>query len=118
MSDASYDVRQEQYASVIREMIRHENDVTNHRIMWLLIGQWFLANAFVVAERGSGTGLLMLALAGIFVTLSTFVMLYKSYQARDISSSSASNPSRVLCTLPGRPVCTCGYYGVHRPSSR
>jgi len=28
-----YDVRQEQYATVIREMIRHENDVTNHRIM-------------------------------------------------------------------------------------
>jgi hypothetical protein len=24
------------YTTVIREMIRHENDVTNHRIMWLL----------------------------------------------------------------------------------
>ena len=34
MSDALYDVRPEQYATVIREMIRHEDDVTNHRIMW------------------------------------------------------------------------------------
>ena len=33
-----YDVRPEQYTTVIREMIRHENDVTNHRIMWLLVG--------------------------------------------------------------------------------
>jgi hypothetical protein len=28
-----YDVRPEQYATVIREMIRHEDDVTNHRLM-------------------------------------------------------------------------------------
>ena len=28
-----HDVRPEQYARVIREMIRNENDVTNHRIM-------------------------------------------------------------------------------------
>jgi hypothetical protein len=30
-----YDVPKEQYVSVIREMIRHENDLTNHRTMWL-----------------------------------------------------------------------------------
>jgi hypothetical protein len=29
-----HDVRPEQYASVIREMIRNENDVTNYRIMF------------------------------------------------------------------------------------
>jgi hypothetical protein len=33
-----YDVKQEQYTAVIREMIRHENNVTNHLIMWLLAG--------------------------------------------------------------------------------
>jgi len=82
VNDAMYDVRPEQYTTVIREMIRHENDVTNHRIMWLLIGQGFLANAFVGAERSSASGLLMLSLAGILVTLSAFLMLYKSYQAR------------------------------------
>jgi hypothetical protein len=82
VSDAMYDVRQEQYTTVIREMIRHENDVTNHRIMWLLIGQGLLANAYVIAGRGSATADSMLALVGILVTLSAFVMLYKSYQAR------------------------------------
>jgi len=76
-----YDVRPEQYATVIREFIRHENDVTNHRTMWLLIIQGLLVNAYVSAQKetGAGSGL---AFAGILVTLSAFVMLYKSYQAR------------------------------------
>lgn len=77
-----YDVRPEQYTTVIREMLRHENDVTNHRIMWLLIGQGFIANAFVTAEGAGQSTELMLPLVGILVTLSAFVMLYKSYQAR------------------------------------
>ncbi len=75
-----YDVRPEQYATVIRELIRHENDVTNHRTMWLLIVQGLLANAYVRVQNPqemAGT-----AVAGIVVTLSAFVLLYKSYQAR------------------------------------
>ncbi len=82
MSDAIYDVRQEQYPTVIREMIRHENDVTNHRIMWLLIGQGFIANAYVLAQSKGTSPVLMLSVVGILVTLSAFVMLYKSHQAR------------------------------------
>jgi hypothetical protein len=77
-----HDVRQEQYPEVIRQLLKHEDDVTNHRIMWLLVGQGFIANAFVSEERAGASGDLMLPLAGIFVTLSAFVMLYKSYQAR------------------------------------
>jgi hypothetical protein len=76
-----YDVRPEQYATVIRELIRHENDVTNHRIMWLLVVQGLLVNAYVGVredlEAANG-----ITVAGILVTLSAFVMLYKSYQAR------------------------------------
>ena len=64
-------------------MIRHENDLTNHRTMWLLIVQGLLANAYVAARGGGGRPvILMLSLVGILVTLSAFVMLYKSYQAR------------------------------------
>lgn len=76
-----YDVRPEQYATVLRELIRHENDVTNHRTMWLLVVQGLLVNAYVGVrqELMAGTGL---EVAGILVTLSAFVMLYKSYQAR------------------------------------
>jgi hypothetical protein len=75
------DVEPQQYAILIREMIRHEDEVTNHRIMWLLIAQGLIANAFVSAQRVKGVDL-MLPLVGILVTFSTFVILYKSYQAR------------------------------------
>jgi len=75
------DVELHQYTTVIRELIRHEDDVTNHRIMWLLITQGLIANAFVSLQRVKGIDL-MLPVVGILVTLSTFVILYKSYQAR------------------------------------
>ena len=82
MSDALYDVPQEQYPAVIRELIRHENDLTNHRIMWLLVGQGFIANAWVSVKSNAASANLLLELAGILLTLSAFVMLYQSYQAR------------------------------------
>ena len=82
MSDARHDVPQELYTTVIREMSRHENDVTNHRIMWLLIGQGFIANAYVSSEREGTSTAIMIPLVGILVTLSAFLMLSKSYQAR------------------------------------
>ncbi len=82
MSEAKHDVDPRLYTTVIREMIRHENDVTNHRIMWLLIGQGLIANAAVTAGKESGETTSALATVGILVTLSAFVILYKSYQAR------------------------------------
>jgi hypothetical protein len=77
-----HDVDPQLYPSVIREMVRHENDVTNHRIMWLLIVQGLIANAAVTAGRESVETASALAAVGILVTLSAFVVLYKSYQAR------------------------------------
>lgn len=77
-----YDVGPEHYTTVIREMIRHEDNLTNNRIMWLLIGQGFLANAFVFEGRERASSDLMIPIAAIFVTLSVFERLYKSYQAR------------------------------------
>jgi hypothetical protein len=76
------DVDPKLYTTVIREMFRHENDVTNHRIMWLLIGQGLIANAAVTAGAKSEEIVSVLASVGILVTLSTFFILYKSYQAR------------------------------------
>ena len=70
------------YPTVIREMIRHENDVTNHRIMWLLIGQGLIANAYVSAGTERTRVVLIMAPVGILLSLSAFVILYKSYQAR------------------------------------
>lgn len=82
MNEAKHDVEPHLYTTVIREMIRHENDVTNHRIMWLLIVQGLIANAAVTAGKESGESASALATVGILVTLSAFVILYKSYQAR------------------------------------
>jgi hypothetical protein len=82
MSDAMYDVRPEQYPTVIREMIRHENDLTNHRIMWSLVGEGFIANAYVLAKAEGVSTRSLLAMVGVLVALSAFVMLYRSYQAR------------------------------------
>jgi hypothetical protein len=50
--------------------------------MWLLIGQGLFASAYVGAGAARGSMVLILAPAGILVTLSTFVILYKSYHAR------------------------------------
>jgi hypothetical protein len=82
VSDAIHDVMPEQYAMVIREMIRHENDLTNHRIMWLLVGEGFIANAYVVAKPEGASANSMLSLVGILIALSAFLMLYRSYQGR------------------------------------
>jgi len=82
MSDAIHDVVPEQYAMVIREMIRHENDLTNHRIMWLLIGEGFIANAYFIQKPEGVSANSMLNLVGTLIALSAFLMLYRSYQAR------------------------------------
>jgi len=81
MTDSIYEIRKDQYATALRELLRHENDLTNHRIMWLLIGQGFIANAFVTTN-GSVSMKFGLQIVGILLTMSAFVMLYKSYQAR------------------------------------
>ena len=81
MNDGMHDVRPDSYATVIREMIRHENDVTNHRIMWLLVGQGLIANAYLISAREQVSGG-AIAFVGMLVAMSAFVMLYKSYQAR------------------------------------
>jgi hypothetical protein len=82
VSEVIYDVRPELYTTVIREMLRHENDLTNHRIMWLLIGQGFIANAYISASKEHPATGALLAILGLFLSLSAFVMLYRSYQAR------------------------------------
>jgi hypothetical protein len=82
MSAARHDVEPHMYPMVIREMIRHENDLTNHRIMWLLIAQGLFATAYVGAGMARASTVIILAPAAVLVTLSTFVILYKSYHAR------------------------------------
>lgn len=77
-----HDVEQRFYPSVVREMIRHENEVTNHRIMWLLIGQGLIANAVVSSGEHKEDAIAILAPVGVLVAFSAFIILYKSYHAR------------------------------------
>jgi hypothetical protein len=56
--------------------------VTNHRIMWLLIAQGLIANAYITAGQGRSGVVITLGIVGILVTLSAFIILYKSYHAR------------------------------------
>jgi hypothetical protein len=81
MNNAMYDIPPEQYASLLRAMLRHENELTNHRVMWLLVGQGFIFNAYISADGGTSLRL-AIPLVGILLTLSAFLLLYKSYQAR------------------------------------
>jgi hypothetical protein len=75
-----YDVQKEHYTTVIREMIRHENDVTNHRIMRLLIGQGFIANAYVSAERKGACPDYLIPVVGILITLSACLKARKTHK--------------------------------------
>ena len=77
-----HDVPPQKYASLLRAMLRHENELTNHRLMWLLVGQGFIANAYVSADSANRPLRLAIPLVGILLTLSAFLLLYKSYQAR------------------------------------
>jgi hypothetical protein len=77
-----HDVDPGLYTTVIRDLLRHENDVTNHRLMWLLIGQGLIANAYVAARSQNAGAVLTLASVGILMTFSAFIILYKGYQAR------------------------------------
>jgi hypothetical protein len=63
-------------------MIRHENDVSNHRMMWVLVGQAFLANAYVLVKNDGTSTHSMLGALGMLVSLSALTMLYRSYRAR------------------------------------
>jgi hypothetical protein len=63
-----HDVDPQLYTTGIREMFRHENDLTNHRLVWLFNGHVLLALTWVVA-------LFMLANTTLAQTGSTFVRL-------------------------------------------
>ena len=79
---AVHDADPRDYPAFIRAMIRHENEVTNHRLMWLLLAQGLTANVYANAWREHADAVGLLAPVGILVSMSAFIMLYKSYQAR------------------------------------
>ena len=47
------DVPQEHYPTVMRHMIGHEDDVTRHRLLGLLVVQGLVVNAVVTGKHGN-----------------------------------------------------------------
>lgn len=67
----------DQYAGIIREMIRHEDDVLDQRITWLcqIQGLLFAALAFVWKEPTAYYLILVLCIVGLVVAITTWSAL-------------------------------------------
>ena len=74
-----HDVEPHLYTTVIREMIRHENDVTNHRIMWLLIGQGLMRHCL----RLETWIILVLAILLVGVMLASLCIVWVWRESKD-----------------------------------
>lgn len=72
----------EKRAETLRTLIRHENDVTNHRTSWLLVAQGILFAAAVNLLHKHWFPVLVLALIGIGLCVSIGHALANSYQSR------------------------------------
>lgn len=72
----------EEYAATLRALIRHENDVTNHRTTWLMVTQGLLFTAVSAVIKDVPWAAAVVALVGILVTVSIGHSLKNSYDSR------------------------------------
>jgi hypothetical protein len=70
-------------AQIIREMIRHENDLIHHRITWFgtLQGLLFAALAFAWGKNNITILTYLLAMLGIVLSISTYYAIQASLKA-------------------------------------
>ena len=66
------------YASVIRAMIRHENDVTNNRLTWMLVLQGFLLVASASFWKIYWLPFVAIATLGILTSVSVYYSCWLS----------------------------------------
>ena len=71
-----------EYASVLRTMIQHENEITNHRLTWMLIFQSILFATSVSFWRIHLLLFIVIGLLGIFTSISFSYALRLSTNAR------------------------------------
>ena len=71
-----------QYTSVLREMIRHEDVVTNNRLTWMLVSQGVLFAATAAFWKIHLAPLIVIAIMGIGTAVSVFYSLLLSRLAR------------------------------------
>lgn len=67
----------------IRDLIKHENELINHRLTWMVLFETLLLNAFVcvLKECEDKFYCVSIILLGIFVSLSFFFPLRKAHNA-------------------------------------
>ena len=70
------------YASVIRSMIRHENELTNNRLTWMLVLQGFLFVASASFIKIYWLPFVAIATLGILTCVSVYYACWLSGQAR------------------------------------
>ncbi|WP_156500124.1 hypothetical protein [Ectothiorhodospira sp. BSL-9] len=72
-------------AQVIREMIKHEANVSNHRLTWLaaLQGLLFAALGFFWCSEGAGPYILILSVLGVFSSASSLYSLWLAHRATE-----------------------------------
>ena len=72
----------EEYATTLRALIRHENDVSNHRTTWLMVTQGILAAATAALLKEYPWHTVVLAIVAVLVTVSIGHSLKNSYDSR------------------------------------
>lgn len=70
------------YALIIRDMIRHENEITNNRLTWMLVLQGILFVASASFWRIHWLPLLIITILGVVTSISFFYALLLSRKAR------------------------------------
>ena len=72
----------EEYADRLRALIRHENDVSNHRTTWLMVTQGLLFTAVSAVIKEMQWAAAGLAIIGILVAVSIGHSLRNSFSSR------------------------------------
>ncbi|MCG5526588.1 hypothetical protein LRB11_16925 [Ectothiorhodospira haloalkaliphila] len=101
-------------ARVIREMIKHEANVSNHRLTWLaaLQGLLFAALGFFWHSEGAGSYILVLSVLGVSSSASSLYSLWLAHRAtEEILISWNANK---LDTYNGPPVIGAFVTGISR----
>ena len=72
----------ENYAEILRALIRHENDVTNQRTTWLLVSQGIFFAAASAFVKVHWVPAVIVGVVGMVLALSIGKSLENSYEAR------------------------------------
>jgi hypothetical protein len=74
--------KDEEYGATLRAMVRHENEVTNHRTTWLMVMQGILFTAASALIKEYMVPTIIVALVGILIALSLGHAIQNSFHSR------------------------------------